>query len=976
MPPMFFGQPLGRLQSEAGYAATSAGRDRLYQDHCAEFWELLDSDHSVDMSEPDQQFASLVTAVQSSFWEWKGEVSGLRVEDDLKPLTGLGRVRDIMGSTPFVFAVFVASRPAGRLLPSNERRSYWVVVALLVTAQRMGCLRSLLEQRYRGGDWDGETALHLAVLFNSTSLVRLLLRACHVCDGSPGEGLALESKTRLWMMQQRGYGRKISPIGWSALDRDKWGLHKVESSRCCGGDEVQWTTYAGEYPLSFAVMRGAKHVWLLLVAGTDSQWSEADDAHGDEASDFPAALQNFADSDWCGAIPSLRPAEVLRQFRRLDSYGNSCVHVAVLHEQRDMLELVLEEVSRQAARAGEPPKQAVVRALSEPGTRGLTPLHMAAVMDSPAMFELCLDKLETTLYHFGKYICESLPLGQVDTMPELDEAVPKSHSALALVVANSCGDNSVNEHVTKLLQAKWSGWAGHLHTYHACTKTVGLGILFLFVMEYKSQYSPGGLDGNWNSSAISDLETHQDRSLVYGVLLLTEAVLKLFMFTIDVTALFRARSRARGIEEASKRKWMAALQPHEHEPQAWSKGWDNMFGGRAEHDMLFANKYEPFGVLAAVLLPCHFIAYVENDRRPNWAATIPLAVASLGYYVSYCQYACANRRIHAMASVVMNAAGKTLGSFIFVLAVWTLCFTTSIFLLEDGPSSHDTVFKTEVALWDWTWRALLAGDVGESADDWTKTSGPYWVRVLLYLLYFMLTALTIVVMLNLLVSIFTEAFDNYKSDAAKQFALARGRWILRAERRARLLFGGRWGAQLAGVLGVGVRMNPSDRAGMLQSYSGGDRAGWRLPPGGGFKWAQPEMKAAEAALSVTQRKRWVVWEAVHSFVHCSTDGAAPKRRGITNVGSRRVWTSAGFLRRHSRTATVVSKSLPPGVETPPTSMVCPLAPASMQSPSTVNFGQLSPERPIDGFMSPLQGSSRPLLSAEQRYAQRQHMPIL
>uniref|UniRef100_A0A915CLI6 Ion transport domain-containing protein n=1 Tax=Parascaris univalens TaxID=6257 RepID=A0A915CLI6_PARUN len=167
-------------------------------------------------------------------------------------------------------------------------------------------------------------------------------------------------------------------------------------------DLVQNTRYTGrmywgEYPLSFAACTNQHDCFRLLRA--------------------------------CKADPNMR-----------DTNGNTVLHLAVIHELRDMFLLAHDLGAR----------------LDVKNNQKLTPMALAAKLAKKEMFDLILEIESDVLWNYGNVTCIAFPLGDIDTVDQRTGHLNQA-SVLSLVVY---GDKSrhldfLDGLLEDLLEAKW-----------------------------------------------------------------------------------------------------------------------------------------------------------------------------------------------------------------------------------------------------------------------------------------------------------------------------------------------------------------------------------------------------------------------------------------------------------------------------------------------------------------------------------------
>ena len=194
--------------------------------------------------------------------------------------------------------------------------------------------------------------------------------------------------------------------------------------------------YYGEYALSFAASTGQGDlVEILLAAGAD------------------ATAQ--------------------------DTHGNTCLHMAVIHNQPDMFTLICEKWERGKNEANGSSLERLSNA------DGLSPMLFAARSGFKDMFEFLLNRTCITEWAYGPVTCQRMPLLDVDTRQR------KGTGALAEIVANGHLDLLSIPLIQELLQRKWDFYIGRLF-YERVWHT--LAFLITMTLVHVTSYADSGSD--------------------------------------------------------------------------------------------------------------------------------------------------------------------------------------------------------------------------------------------------------------------------------------------------------------------------------------------------------------------------------------------------------------------------------------------------------------------------------------------------
>lgn len=247
---------------------------------------------------------------------------------------------------------------------------------------------------YVGGEYFGESALHIAIVNKNVDLVRWLLATSVNVKG---------------LLAARATGRFFS-----------------RGAPC----------YYGEFALSFAASTGQGDlVEILLAAGAD------------------ATAQ--------------------------DTHGNTCLHMAVIHNQPDMFTLICEKWERGKNEANGSSLERLSNA------DGLSPMLFAARSGFKDMFEFLLNRTCITEWAYGPVTCQRMPLLDVDTRQRIGTG------ALAEIIANGHLDLLSIPLIQELLQRKWDFYIGRLfyeRVWHI------LAFLITMTLVHVTSYADSGLD--------------------------------------------------------------------------------------------------------------------------------------------------------------------------------------------------------------------------------------------------------------------------------------------------------------------------------------------------------------------------------------------------------------------------------------------------------------------------------------------------
>eukprot|EP01062_Namystynia_karyoxenos_P067082 TRINITY_DN60983_c0_g1_i1.p1 TRINITY_DN60983_c0_g1~~TRINITY_DN60983_c0_g1_i1.p1 ORF type:complete len:1100 (+),score=299.10 TRINITY_DN60983_c0_g1_i1:97-3396(+) len=713
----------------------------------------------------------------------------LRLDPEVAPCDGCGaivRYRDAMGSTLFLLAARIACCTGEEgLTPHRVDNAAAAMCDMLQLSpklvhqvhsegppvqQRPGCCggEPQNDEHTRWERYRGVSALHLAVIAGKTKLIRALLDA-----GAP--------------LHQRAIGMRFSPKCW-------------EPPSLTPGLKSSNAVYAGEFPLSFAALRGDRLAARLLIHHAATQavakkkgvQPERDDTGRPKDSLDPPSPH---ETERYGAEAALF------LIKRADSFGNTALHLTVLHQHSKTFSWLVQQVHTLAtnARTMRIPQHEADRLLTKRGTHGCSALHMAAALGNAKMFEAWCECAQRMIYDYGKYSCTELPLGQFDTVQVTQDvrAFHKpmqcdTHSAAALVLCNKHADLARQEYVAQLMQRKWDWWARWLLYFCVLVKVVTLFLVALVVTKHNHTDDDGRYE--WPISQGHRAYWH-DRIKVY---LLLQSIAKLGFMTVDFAEAFLAgtrQSRLREVhllrQQVRRAQDRAGVRRHlmsedtpvddsetEQEYMARVMACDKQFDVLTETHMYFNDQFHVLGAIATVMWIFYFSLQAHNSWAPRWGDTIILAIYVLVLFLSLFEYTFVHKPVHVLAVIIATTFRNEVGRWMLCMAVFFLAFTLPIYVLSDADN------RELPELWDIMWRFSVAGNVGDDYTEWTKSSRS-GVQVVLWLLYYLCTIFFTVFMMNLLVSMLSSVYDDNKDQGDKLFHLYRGRWILRMERRWR-----------------------------------------------------------------------------------------------------------------------------------------------------------------------------------------------
>eukprot|EP01062_Namystynia_karyoxenos_P062698 TRINITY_DN55574_c0_g1_i1.p1 TRINITY_DN55574_c0_g1~~TRINITY_DN55574_c0_g1_i1.p1 ORF type:complete len:1413 (+),score=345.53 TRINITY_DN55574_c0_g1_i1:202-4440(+) len=612
-------------------------------------------------------------------------------------------------------------------------------------------------ENWQMGKYDGETALHLAVVLGNMQITKMLLDA----GADPFA---------------RAYGSFFAPgRQWTAFDK----AH----------------TYFGEYALSFAVGLGNFEMVKLLLNKAHAFRNDPRMPHGGAGT--PEAMRKL--------------------LRAQDSFGNTPMHIAVLHRQIPMLDFIKDQVMAAVSHLGETaPMRELHAALHVRGAQGLTPLGLATVLGDPETFSHMMEYLLTLKWKFGKVRCCEMPLYQIDTI-----ALPtgeKHRSVLNLIHLWSVNKLTVNHLVVRLIDTKWELLSPFFYVSLA-SHTAFLCILVLLGVEYIEVQQKIG-------SSTAELIAYEVYAASWCVILVTVTVIDVVAGIQDMRRQQAAAKKQfwmddpdRGDESpragaGAERTWGGIPEPPDM-PDSWPThgdkiaaltDWDIYWRSYVERvDVKFLpssrnllntvpmSEWAFMSWAGQVVFLLHVITYSNEGMSGNASplSSALLAIALLTFFVSSLQYCVASRGLDTLVNIIMRCITKDVKDFLAIYIFFLLGFGVAIFVTLD----HSDVFlnrhgptATEWLNLGWGLDILIRrtmGDIGSDKNTWIGKSGhapylPYW-------LMFAWTVLGLVILLNLLISMFSSTYETVQDEAHTQWRLAKGRRVLLLERRIRML---------------------------------------------------------------------------------------------------------------------------------------------------------------------------------------------
>eukprot|EP01062_Namystynia_karyoxenos_P067327 TRINITY_DN6125_c0_g1_i1.p1 TRINITY_DN6125_c0_g1~~TRINITY_DN6125_c0_g1_i1.p1 ORF type:complete len:947 (+),score=300.53 TRINITY_DN6125_c0_g1_i1:98-2842(+) len=512
--------------------------------------------------------------------------------------------------------------------------------------------------------------------------------------------------------------------------------------------------YFGEYPLSFAVACGNKPVCELLVA------------HGGRD-----------------------------MLERRDSYGNTALHLAVIHRRPELFDWLLERFHQN----GLPRKES----LGMRGALGLTPLGLAAVLstqDQGIMFDHVLGAITRVEWIFGRVKCTSIPLNEIETVA-LDE---QEHiSVLSLMLCLHLLPLSTRPQLVALSEAKWALFGFYCFVGCLAAQLAQVMMLSMITVQYQNAQEGPRWNStnatNWTMSPSMYLQQqHADEALDLLVTLETcdfVAVLVLLTVTwVDCLSAWRAAKLERELAMEARR--MAAQCPRQlqNHPRTWAnmQKWAcNVVSSSGPQDAVSRkhikwgfscvvpiSEYDVLGLLGEFFFAVHFAIFCFNGWRPSAICSTTLSAATLLSWLQVLKFAAFSQKVGMLVRIVVTTFRQDFTSFTAIYLIFLFGFSAALEVIQTvGLGTQiDTLFKATL------------GDTA-NFDHWTDSQDGrlWWVAKTMHVCF---GICSLIVLLNLLISVFSCTFNKIQVESEQEWRLTKGRLTLLYERRLRLIFPG------------------------------------------------------------------------------------------------------------------------------------------------------------------------------------------
>eukprot|EP01063_Lacrimia_lanifica_P026575 TRINITY_DN3602_c0_g1_i2.p1 TRINITY_DN3602_c0_g1~~TRINITY_DN3602_c0_g1_i2.p1 ORF type:complete len:820 (+),score=272.17 TRINITY_DN3602_c0_g1_i2:75-2534(+) len=529
--------------------------------------------------------------------------------------------------------------------------------------------------------------------------------------------------------------------------------------------------YFGEYPLSFAVACGDQAIAEVLIAGGRN--------------------------------------ELLLQ---RDSFGNTALHIATIHRRHDLIDWLLEEIE---AKLG----VSKLDALGMHGASGLTPLELASVFahkDDGKTFDMILSRFTRVEWVFGRVTCASVPLEQIDSV-QLNggglsatgtAGAPEHISALDVVFLRRVYELSTHAHLVGIVEAKWKQFG-----QRAFFLAMGLQVVRLVLLTWLATVygrATRWLYARWEEDEYTVIQEYEGYPLLslLEYVIFVDCVLNTAMVVLDLYAARKvhgrfSRCRAKVAEmvapppqllaapngKALWRRLTDAVDFVNFAPSEWwSLGIDKKMP---------LSEYDMFAWVGQLFAIGHFITLKWVGYPTHWAS-FQLSTAGLLLWMSSLAFTAFSRRLGMLAAVVFRTIKHDVIPFLLLFFVFLLGFGTAIHVVRAEETSYARTLHT-----------IGTVAFGDTANFNAWGHADAWLSPYAYVLHLWFAIVALVILLNLLISIFSCTFQQVQTKSEQEWRLAKGRCVLLLERRLRVL---------APFLDDHLRVNHFDpsRAGLTQ----------------------------------------------------------------------------------------------------------------------------------------------------------------
>ncbi|XP_022322068.1 transient receptor potential cation channel subfamily V member 5-like isoform X8 [Crassostrea virginica] len=414
--------------------------------------------------------------------------------------------------------------------------------------------------------------------------------------------------------------------------------------------------YLGEYPLSFAACLGQEECVRLLIAK--------------------------------GANPNFQ-----------DSNGNTVMHMLVIHDRKDMFNLLVDFGAR----------------LDIKNRQGLTPLTLAAKLTRKEMYEHILEKIRQVVWIYGNVTCAGYPLTDIDTIAESGEI--NRNSVLNLVVYGTEDGHldMMDGLIVELLKDKWKTFVGHrFYRRFAIFFAYFIIFMFAFILRPGSDLCPATVSVSGNSTTQSSQHTAENDSCYLIKACRTEDKVR---FGLEVLVLIGS-------------VWYIFIAMKEIYHQGFRVFFITLKGAPAKAMFLLAD------VLVVLMLPGRALCQHEYEDI--------IAVFAILFTAPYFLFFCRGFKIVGpFVVMIYNMIAGDLLRWIIIYLVFIIGFSQAmyiVFLSVQGSPFNDPV-EAIMSMF-----MMSLGEFGDYYESFSQTNHPILSKII-FMIYMIMVTLLLVNML-------------------------------------------------------------------------------------------------------------------------------------------------------------------------------------------------------------------------------------
>jgi hypothetical protein len=685
------------------------------------------------------------------------------------------------------------------------------------------------------GFYDGESPLHMAIVFNLTELVQALLDneanmklRAHGTFFAPG-GPCYYGETPLNFSVSRGNIQIVKML----VEEVK---HLVRDGKTCNFEEERQRVFdmisccdsLGNNALHMAVVHRQMEIFDYLVNLYPGLNSISEEARKEIILSEANLWERFDDGSGQLTIEEFK--ECIRLLytetalkgtglysRVWESFASDTPSNTIPdHHELLSLEVYAESAAREAVRRADPNGDGVVtrnewknwfmggwwgrELLYLKNSTGDTALTLAAMQGEPYTFERVLSRLVQVKWIFGPVGCCTIPLEQIDTLDKDDlhddgqiDDKERFSTAMTVILTAPSESLAVNQTFVQIQEVKWSSWCVYIYYASLFCYSMFLVAMYILGIEWVEELRRQEEDLHQDPSLPLHLQafSHPKQAnrlvaierVVFGLV-----VLQLWVICVDVASAiaatkdydFEVIEKARHNVQQKIRAEMRALgnnpDDFEHISAAF-RAKEGMVVKRdgAKRRALVIQSYNYYQAIAIVMLLSHYIIWEVYGVMSSSAAFL-LAIAAPFAHLSLFQYSVGLQSLGYLLIVMKRAVSSDVATFMQVLCVMVLGFALGLHVLRvDKTDDHPNgdVFAM--------WLDLYRTTLGEK-PMWSKTNITEhpWV---IYLFFIVFSLMCSVVLVRLLISMFNETYANAKKSAESVWRIERGQFILTMERR-------------------------------------------------------------------------------------------------------------------------------------------------------------------------------------------------